>query len=57
MTDFEMLKGAFSQFAKMDEDDFKLLSSCWTIKNYKKGEFYNPCGSICRYPVLSWKVI
>jgi len=49
MTDLEMLKGALSQFAKLDEKDFKLSLSCWKMKSYKKGDIYNPIGSICRY--------
>ena len=49
MTDIELLKGALSQFAQLDEDDFNLSLPCWKIKSYKKGEIYNPMGSICRY--------
>ena len=49
MTDLELLKGALSQFAQLDEDDFDLSLPCWKIKSYKKGEIYNPVGSICRY--------
>jgi CRP-like cAMP-binding protein len=49
MTDIEMLKGALSQFAQLQEDDFDLSVDCWKIKSYKKGEIYNPVGSICRY--------
>ncbi len=49
MTDLELLKGALAQFAQLNEEDFDLSLSCWKVKTYKKGEFYNPCGSICRY--------
>jgi CRP-like cAMP-binding protein len=49
MTDIEILKGVLLQFAQLDEDDFKLSGPCWKIKSYKKGEIYNPMGSICRY--------
>ena len=49
MTDIEILKGVLLQFAQLDEDDFKLSLPCWKIKSYKKGEIYNPMGSICRY--------
>lgn len=49
MTDIEQLKGALSQFAQLDEDSFNLSLDCWKIKTYKKGDIYNPLGSICRY--------
>ena len=49
MTDIEILKGVLLQFAQLDEDDFNLSLPCWKIKSYKKGEIYNPIGSICRY--------
>ena len=49
MTDIEILKGVLLQFAQLDEDDFNLSLPCWKIKSYKKGEIYNPMGSICRY--------
>ena len=49
MTDIELLKGSLSHFAQLGDDDFNLSLSCWTMKNYKKGEIYNPVGSICRY--------
>lgn len=49
MTEIELLKGALSHFANLNENDFDLSLQCWKIKTYKKGEFYNPFGSICRY--------
>lgn len=49
MTELELLKMALSQFAQLGEDDFELSIPFWVIKNYKKGEFYNPYKSICRY--------
>jgi CRP-like cAMP-binding protein len=49
MTDIEILKGVLLQFAQLDEDDFSLSLPFWKIKSYKKGEIYNPMGSICRY--------
>jgi len=49
MTDIEILKGALLQFARLDEDDFNLSIPFWKIQSYKKGEIYNPMGSICRY--------
>jgi CRP-like cAMP-binding protein len=49
MTEIDILKAALSQFAKIDEDDFNLSLPCWQIKEYKKGELYNPYKSICRY--------
>ncbi len=49
MTDLELLKNALSHFAQLEEDDFNLSLSCWTTRSYKKGEFYNPQRSICRY--------
>jgi CRP-like cAMP-binding protein len=49
MTEFEILKGALSHFAQLQEDDFNLSDGCWKIKTYKKGDIYNPLGSICRF--------
>jgi CRP-like cAMP-binding protein len=49
MIEFELLKGALSNFAQLPGDDFNLSDGCWTIKDYKKGDIYNPLGSICRY--------
>ncbi len=49
MTDIEQLKGALSHFAQLTEEDFNLSKNCWSIKTYKKGDIYNPVGSICRY--------
>jgi len=49
MTDIELLKGVLLQFAKLDENDFNFSLPFWKIKSYKKGEIYNPMGSICRY--------
>jgi len=49
MTDIESVKNMLSHFAQLDEDDFNLSLPCWKIQAYKKGEIYNPVGSICRY--------
>lgn len=49
MTEYDVLKGALSQFAQLGEDDFNLSDGCWKIRTYKKGDIYNPLGSICRY--------
>ncbi len=49
MTDQDVLKGALSHFAQLSEEDFSLSLDCWKIKTYKKGDIYNPLGSICRY--------
>jgi CRP-like cAMP-binding protein len=49
MTDIELLKGALSHFAQLDEESFNLSRACWKIQTYKKGEIYNPVGNICRY--------
>ena len=49
MTDQDVLKGALSHFAQLSEEDFNLSFDCWKIKTYKKGDIYNPLGSICRY--------
>jgi CRP-like cAMP-binding protein len=49
MTDLETLKTALSHFSNLDEDDFNLSAPCWKIKSYKKGDIYNPVGSICRF--------
>lgn len=49
MNDIDTLRAVLSHFAQLGEDDFNLSLSCWKIKSYKKGEIYNPVGSICRY--------
>ena len=49
MTEIELLRFALSQFAQLDEDDFDLSLPFWQLKHYKKGESYNPLGSVCRY--------
>jgi CRP-like cAMP-binding protein len=49
MTEKDLLRVALSQFAQLGEEDFNLSIPCWQIKTYKKGELYNPVGSICRY--------
>jgi CRP-like cAMP-binding protein len=49
MTEIEILKGALSHFAQLDEKEFDLSDGCWKIRDYKKGDIYNPLGSICRY--------
>lgn len=49
MTEFDLLKGALSHFAGLQETDFNLSEGCWKIREYKKGDIYNPLGSICRY--------
>jgi len=49
MTDIESLKGALSRFAKLDEESFNLSLAFWKIQTYKKGDIYNPLGSICKY--------
>jgi len=49
MTEIELLRSALAQFAQLNEDDFNLSQECWSIKTYKKGDIYNPVGSICRY--------
>lgn len=49
MTEIEILKGALSHFAQLDEKEFSLSDGCWKIRDYKKGDIYNPLGSICRY--------
>jgi len=49
MADIDTVKNMLSHFAQLDEDDFDLSLPCWKIQAYKKGEIYNPVGSICRY--------
>lgn len=49
MTEIEILKSALSHFAQLKEDEFNLSQGCWKTKDYKKGDIYNPLGSICRY--------
>ncbi len=49
MNEMVLLKNVLAQFAQLDEQDFLLSISSWKIKNYKKGEIYNPYGSVCKY--------
>lgn len=49
MAEVDILRNALSQFAQLDEEDFNLSLPYWKMQDYKKGEFYNPFGSICRY--------
>ena len=49
MTETETLRMALSKFADLGEDDFNLSLPFWQLKEYKKGEFYNPYKSICKY--------
>jgi CRP-like cAMP-binding protein len=49
MTELEILKSALSHFAQLPGDEFDLSEGCWKIREYKKGDIYNPLGSICRY--------
>jgi CRP-like cAMP-binding protein len=49
MNEIELLKGALSHFANMEGKDFDLSEGCWNVKEYRKGDIYNPLGSICRY--------
>lgn len=49
MTETEWLAKVLSHFAQMEEEEFKLSLPYWKIKTYKKGDIYNPLGSICRF--------
>jgi CRP-like cAMP-binding protein len=49
MSDYETVKNMLSHFAQLNEDDFNLSLPCWKIQTFKKGDIYNPVGSICRY--------
>lgn len=49
MSDIDTVKNMLSHFAQLDEGDFELSLPCWKIQTYKKGDIYNPVGSICRY--------
>lgn len=49
MTETDILRHALAHFAQLSDEDFNLSLPYWKIKTYKKGEFYNPVGSICRY--------
>lgn len=49
MKETDILAYALSQFAGLNEDDFKLSAPFWRLKEYKKGSYYNEHKSICRY--------
>lgn len=49
MSDLSNLQQALSKFAQLGEEDFQLSLPYWKLRSYKKGEMYNPQGSICRY--------
>jgi CRP-like cAMP-binding protein len=49
MTEIEKLAFALNQFAGLSEEDFKMSSDFWFVKDYRKGEFYNLRGTVCTY--------
>lgn len=49
MDDMEILRTVLGHFANLSEEDFKLSLPYWKLRTYKKGDIYNPKGSICRY--------
>lgn len=49
MTPLEILAIALNQFADLTADDFKLSTSFWHTKKYKKGDYFNRQKKICRY--------
>lgn len=49
MTDLELLQQALQHFAKMDEATFNHSLDYWSIKEYKKGDWYNQHHSVCQY--------
>lgn len=49
MTEPEKLSYALSQFAGLTPEEFALSESCWQLREYRKGEFYNEYRNVCRY--------
>lgn len=49
MADTDVLKYALNQFAGISEEDFELSSAFWQRKEYKKGDYYNRHGTVCKY--------
>lgn len=49
MTDFEKLAAAVCGFAQISLEDFALSETYWQYRTYKKGEYYNRHGNVCRY--------
>ena len=49
MTELEILAFALNQFADLGEEEFKMSTSFWHTKAYKKGDFFNQQKTICRY--------
>ncbi len=49
MSELDHVRHSLAHFAQMNEDDFSLSSSYWVVQDFKKGQMYNPEGSICQY--------
>ncbi|MFK7770998.1 MAG: Crp/Fnr family transcriptional regulator [Saprospiraceae bacterium] len=49
MTEIETLAFALNQFADLTSDDFKLSTSFWHTKEYKKGDYFNHHKNVCKY--------
>jgi CRP-like cAMP-binding protein len=49
MSELETLSFVLNQFADLTEEDFKLSTSFWHTKEYKKGDFFNQHKSVCKY--------
>ncbi len=49
MKQIEILALALNQFANLTADEFNMSSSFWIKKEYKKGDYFNPQKTICRY--------
>jgi CRP-like cAMP-binding protein len=49
MKNLETLAFALNQFADLVDDDFKLSTPYWHIKEYKKGEYFNRHKEVCEY--------
>lgn len=48
-TDLDILANALQSLAGIDENDFKLSTSYWQNRSYKKGEYYNEYRNVCKY--------
>lgn len=49
MTDFEKLRFAVTQFADMPQEEFDRSEPFWHYRTYKKGEYYNMHGNVCKH--------
>lgn len=49
MTDFDLLAFAFKQFAGLPGEEFERSIPFWKNKTFKKWDFYNEHGAVCKY--------